>query len=183
MALPPDIDDVALMHLASTQHAEAIGTLYARHSTLLYSVLMQKLAEPHEAQDILHDVFMKLHSNAIAYNPALGRPVAWLLTVARNAAIDRLRRQSTHRRYVIKAEQENEPSAPAFSGPHSDEVELLNHCVGTLTDEQRDPLKLAYFGGYTQQEISNQLRQPLGTIKARIRRGLLKLRDCVEGLA
>jgi RNA polymerase sigma-70 factor, ECF subfamily len=178
---PQDIDDVELMRLASEQDSVAVGMLYDRHSPMLYAVLMQKLADPGEAQDILHDVFMKLHRKASAYNPALGRPVAWLLTMARNAAIDRLRRQTTHRRYVQKAEHEVEGSAPPFSGLHEDEVKVLNDCVGDLPSDQRQTLHLAYFGGLTQQEISDQLSQPLGTVKARIRRGLLKLRDCVEG--
>lgn len=180
-SLPPEIDDVELMRLASEHHSAAVAMLYDRHSTLLYSVLMQKLADPGEAQDILHDVFLKLPRKASLYNSAFGRPAAWLLTLARNAAIDLLRRQTTHRRYVQKAEQETTGFAPAFDGPHSDEVELLHNCVGTLPDDQKQTLKLAYFGGLTQQEISDQLSQPLGTVKARIRRGLLKLRDCVEG--
>lgn len=181
MALAHDTDDVELMRMASEHNSEAMGMLYDRHSTILFSVLMQKLADPNESQDILHDVFMKLHTKADRYDPALGRPVAWLLTLARNAATDRLRRQNTHRRYVVKAEQEHPGSAPAFNGPHSDEVELLNFCVSSLPAEQRQPLHLAYFGGLTQQEISDQLEQPLGTVKARIRRGLLKLKECVEG--
>lgn len=181
MALAPDVDDVQLMQMAAEQNPEAIGLLYDRHSTLLFSVLMHQLADPNEAKDILHDVFVKLHSKATQYRAAFGRPVAWLLTMARNAATDRQRRQSTHRRYVVKAEQEQPGFAPAFSGLHQDEVEVLNRCVGTLPEEQCSLLKLAYFGGFTQQEISDQLEQPLGTVKARIRRGLLKLRECVEG--
>lgn len=179
--LSPNIDDVELMKLASGQDSAALAELYDRHSPLLYSVLMQKLADPADSQDILHDVFLKLYHKASSYNPALGRPIAWLLTMARNAAIDKLRKRGSHQRYVAKAVHEVEPHAPAHAGPHSDELALLNHCVEILPEEQRQTLHLAYFGGLTQQEISDQLSQPLGTVKARIRRGLLKLRDCVEG--
>ena len=165
-----------------TEHApSALAMLYARHSTIIYSVLMQMLGDPSESQDILHDVFLKIQHKASAYNAALGRPVAWLLTLARNTALDKLRRHSTHRRYVEKNTIAVEPTAQINDGLHFDEIELINHCVGGLPDDQKATVHLAYFGGLTQQEISDQLAQPLGTIKARIRRGLLKLRDCLEG--
>ena len=179
--LPVDLSDTELVHLTSGGNQEALGLLYDRHAPLIFSVLVQKLADPVEAQDIVHDVFLKLHMKSHLYNPALGSPVAWLLTVARNTATDRLRKCSTHQKYVDKATLEAEASAPPHSGLHGDEVELLHNCLGTLPDQQRDILQMVYFSGLKQQEISDCIMQPLGTVKAWIRRGLLKLRDCVEG--
>jgi RNA polymerase sigma-70 factor (ECF subfamily) len=169
------------MQRASQQEPDALAELYDRHSPILYAVLMKKLADPADSQDILHDVFLKLHTKASLYNPSLGRPIAWLLTMARNAAIDKLRKRASHHKYVAVAIHEAEQDTPAQSGPHDDELALLQNCMGLLANEQRETLLLAYYGGLTQQEISEQLIQPLGTVKARIRRGLLKLRDCVEG--
>ncbi len=180
-SLPTDLDDIQLMHLTHGGSQEALGVLYNRHASLIYSVLVQKLADPAEAQDIVHDVFVKLHLKSHLYNPTLGNPIAWLLTVARNTAMDKLRRRSTHLKFVNQAVLEIEPSAPAHSGLHDDERELLGRCLANLPDQQKAMLQLVYFSGLTQQEIADRERQPLGTVKAWIRRGLLKLRDCVEG--
>ena len=179
--LPVDLSDTELVHLTSGGNQEALGLLYDRHAPLIFSVLAQKLADPVEAQDIVHDVFLKLHLKSHLYNPTLGNPVAWLLTVARNTATDRLRKCSTHQKYVDKATLEVEASAPPHSGLHGDEVEVLHNCLATLPNQQRDILQMVYFSGLKQQEISDRIMQPLGTVKAWIRRGLLRLRDCVEG--
>ncbi len=169
------------MQLAASGDVTALEKLYDRHASLIHSVLMQKLGDAAESQDIVHDVFLKLHTRSAQYNPALGKPVAWLLTIARNAAIDKLRKRSSHQRYLNKQSQEAEMSMPAHAGPHRDELELLHRCVSILPDPQRDTLQLAYFSGLTQQEIADKIMQPLGSVKAWIRRGLMKLRDCMEG--
>ncbi len=175
-----DENDLFLMGLASQGDVRALEQLYDRHAPLMYSVLAQKLGDAEEAQDVVHDVFLKLHTKSVLYNSAFGKPIAWLLTVARNMAIDRLRKRATHQRYLNKQSGEAEPSVPANEGLHDDELALLKHCVEILPSQQREALDLAYFGGLTQQEISERLTQPLGSIKAWIRRGLLKLKDCVE---
>jgi RNA polymerase sigma-70 factor (ECF subfamily) len=176
-----DARDALLLRQISDQDRDAMAELYDRHSALLYSILMAKLADPVEAQDILHDVFVKLHTQASRYNPALGKPIAWLTTMARNAAIDRLRKKSTHQRYVVKMTDQPQMGPDPVCRAGADEVERLTFCVGALPDSQREILKLAYFGGYTQQEIANQLAHPLGTVKTYIRRALIKLRNCIEG--
>ena len=176
-----DTDDVRLMELAAEGDVGALAMLYDRHAGLMHSVLTRKLGDAAESQDIVHDVFVKLHTKGSLYSPSLGKPVAWLLTVARNAATDKLRKRSTHQKYLNKQAEEPAQSVPAHSGPHEDELQLLRHCVRILPDQQRDTLQLAYFSGLTQQEIAERLSQPLGTVKAWIRRGLMKLRDCVEG--
>lgn len=175
-----DEDDMFLMGLASQGNVGALEQLYDRHASLMYSVLTQKLRDPIEAQDIVHDVFLKLHTKSVLYNSALGKPVAWLLTVARNMAIDRLRKRAIHQRFLEKQVVVDEPIAPPHSGLHDDELALLKHCVEILPSQQREALDLAYFGGLTQHEIAEQLAQPLGSVKAWIRRGLLRLKNCVE---
>ncbi len=180
-ALPAGLDDRELMHLTQGGNQEALGMLYDRHASLMYAVLVQKLEDPAEAQDVVHDVFVKLHRRNFLYNPALGTPIAWLLTVARNAAIDKLRRMSVHQKFLKKKLLEEEPSAPAHQGLHEDEVDLLGNCLGSLPDHQKSMLQMAYYSGLTQQEIAERTEHPLGTVKARIRRGLQRLRDCLEG--
>jgi len=179
--LPADLGDHELIHLTSGGNKEALGILYDRHASLIYSVLAQKLADFTEAQDIVHDVFLKLYLKSHLYNPTLGSPVAWLLTVARNTATDKLRRQSTLQKYIEKEMLDTEPSAPAHCGPHVDELELMRSCLTTLSQKQQSILQMVYFSGLKQQEIADRMAEPLGSVKAWIRRGLLKLRDCVEG--
>ena len=173
-------EDAVLVQKAGAGDAQSLALLYDRYAPLMYSVLKQKLGDSVEAEDIVHDVFLKLFRNRLIYDPSLGKPVAWLLTVARNAAIDKLRKRSTHQKYVQIQSIEVEEAEPAHSGPHPDELELLRYCIGILSGQQRDTLNLAYFSGLTQQEIADQMTQPLGSVKAWIRRGLLKLKDCVE---
>ena len=161
--------------------------MYDRHATLLYSVALKILADPEEARDVLQHVFLTLHEKAGRYDPALGRPAAWLATMARNRSIDRLRSLKRERTYAEKIRLEADPaelSSTTIAAPaaYSDEVELLHGAVAQLPPDQRQALELAYFSGLTQQEISEKLSQPLGTVKARIRRGLLKLRESLEGL-
>ncbi len=180
-------DDAALMQRVALRDPAAFTQMYDRHSTLLYSVALKILADPEEARDVLQHVFLTLHEKAARYDAALGRPAAWLATMARNRSIDRLRALKRDRQYAetIRQESDAEDFSPAASDApavYSDEAAMLRGAVAQLPPDQRQALELAYFGGLTQQEISDQLSQPLGTVKARIRRGLLKLRESLDGL-
>ena len=180
-------DDADLVRRVASRDAAAFTQLYDRHSTLLYSVALKILSDPEEARDVLQHVFLTLHEKAGRYDPALGRPAAWLATMARNRSIDRLRALKRDRGYAdkIRLEAESSGFTPAPSnapGAYSDEVAMLRGAVAQLPSDQRQALELAYFGGLTQQEISDHLAQPLGTVKARIRRGLLKLKESLDGL-
>ena len=178
-------DDADLIRRVACRDHAAFAVLYDRHSSLIYSVALKILADPAEARDVLQDVFLSLHEKAERFDATLGRPAGWLLTMARNRSIDRLRSLKRQRVYADRIREEQENGGPALdnSAPatYSDEVGILRDAVAGLPGEQRQALELAYFGGLTQQEISDQLAQPLGTVKARIRRGLLKLRDALEG--
>ena len=180
-------DDADLVRRVALRDPAAFTVMYDRHSSLLYSVALKVLADPEEARDVLQHVFLTLHEKAARYDPALGRPAAWLATMARNRSIDRLRSLKRERTYADRIRLEADPaefssSSAAAPAAYSDEVEILRNAVAQLAPDQRQALELAYFGGLTQQEISEKLSQPLGTIKARIRRGLLKLRESLDGL-
>lgn len=181
-----ELDDADLVRRVALRDPAAFTLMYDRHSTLLYSVALKVLADPEEARDVLQHVFLTLHEKAARYDSALGRPAAWLATMARNRSIDRLRSLKRERNYAEKIRLEADPaelsSSTAAPATYSDEVEMLHGAVAQLPPDQRQALELAYFGGLTQQEISDKLSQPLGTIKARIRRGLLKLRESLDGL-
>lgn len=182
-----EIDDADLVRRVGLRDSEAFTLLYDRHSTLLYSVALKILADPEEAQDVLQQVFLTLHEKAAGFNPALGRPAAWLATMARNRSLDRCRALKRQREYAERIREESDISSfesltANQNHPHHDEIAFLHQAVAQLPEDQRLALQLAYFSGLTQQEISETLDQPLGTVKARIRRGLLKLRESLEKL-
>lgn len=176
-----ECSDAELLSLVAQQDRTALGVLYDRHSSLLYSMILRVAGDPAEAQDLLHDAFLQIQRKAAAYDAAGGRPVGWLVTVARNLAIDRVR---TARRRRELVEEHARPGTEANSGDaavqRQDEARHLVEAVAGLPSAQREALELAYFAGFTQEEISEKLQEPLGTIKARIRRGLLKLRTALD---
>ena len=184
VALPVDFtecSDADLLSLMAQRDQAALGTLYDRHSGVVYATILRVIGDPSEAQDVLHDAFLQIHRKAAAFDPAGGRPIGWLLTVAKNLALDRVR-ISKRRREILAGQWAcaDVGDAGGETVEHRDEAQHLAQVVATLPAPQREALELAYFGGYTQEEISEKLQQPLGTIKARIRRGLLKLRTALD---
>lgn len=177
---PHHSDDAELIRRVAEGQSSAFTALYDRHSTLLYSVALKILANPEEAEDVVQHVFQTLFLKAGTFSPAFGTVEAWLATIARNQSITRIRRQ---KRYMAYAESVRllpdscEMSPRAEPAVYSDEVQLLRKAVSALPDAQRLTLELAYFSGLTQMEIADKLAQPLGTVKARIRRGLIRLHE------
>jgi RNA polymerase sigma-70 factor (ECF subfamily) len=180
-----DLEDAHLLQRLAAGDNSALATLYDRHSTLLYTVIIRIVNEPSEAQDLLHDLYVSLARRAESYRSGAGSPVGWLLTAARNLALDRVRRDQRRRELLHLASIEPEKpfgnNVTEVSAMSSDEVTILRRCVEDLSGPQRKALELAYFEGLTHVEISTLLSEPLGTIKARIRRGLMTVKTCVEG--
>lgn len=182
MPSEPKHDDADLMRRVTCGDAEAFAVLYDRHGTLVFSVALKILGDFEESRDVLQHVFLTLHNKAALYNPAFGHAAAWLTTLARNRALDRVRELKTRRQCLDRLQQETEAcdSTPENCAMLADEIGHLRAAVKALPAEQRRALELAYFGGLTQQEISDVLAEPLGTVKARIRRGLLRLRETLS---
>jgi RNA polymerase sigma-70 factor (ECF subfamily) len=182
---PPTVDDAQLLQRIGRRDRQAFSRLYDRYAGILYSTIFRVLNSPDESADVLQEVFLQIWDKAGSYDPALGRPFNWALTLARHRAIDRLR--SVRRRYSFIEEitHEMEEPNPRFAvGPDEvfsqEQAALIRAAVATLPLEQRQAIEMAFLGGLTQIEIASTLNQPLGTIKARIRRGLLKLRDLLK---
>ena len=174
--------DVELLRRVAARDKAAFAELYDRLSGVLYSTVMRILNDSRESEDVLQEVFLQIWDKADTYDSRLGRPFNWALTLTRNRAIDRLR--SLRRRYAFVAETtETALSAPSYASDAGSEVYqrerslLVRNALEGLPLEQRQAIEMAFLGGQTQSEISEQLGQPLGTIKARIRRGMLKLRE------
>lgn len=176
------VDDTELLRRVAGGDRAAFSQLYDRLSTVLFSTAMRILNDPKEAEDVLQDVFIQIWDKAVTYDPRLGRPFNWAVTLTRNRSIDRLR--VLKRRYEFLAEATETVQTTPLYGPESgpevyqrDQAAEVRRALEGLPLDQRQALELAFLGGMTQAEISTQLGQPLGTIKARIRRGLLKLKE------
>lgn len=181
------VDAALLARIAGGEQA-ALAELYDRFSRPLFAVAVRILQDAAEAEDILHDVFVTVWEKARDFQATRGNAFAWTATLTRNRAIDRLR--SRRRRAELLAA--SAPGDLGYTESGADDQDLGNtlwlkekagavrRAVATLPPEQREAVELAFFGGLTQQEISANLSAPLGTIKARIRRGLLKLRDLLR---
>ena len=141
------------------------------------------LNDQEAAEDVLQDVFVQIWDKAPTYDPARGKPLTWAVTMTRNKAIDRLR--SAHRRYRLHDEVEREteifertPDRSSVDAVDSAEKSrIVRDAVMQLSKEQRHAIELAFFSGLTQAEIAEELQEPLGTVKARIRRGMMKLKE------
>jgi RNA polymerase sigma-70 factor (ECF subfamily) len=163
---------------------DALAALYDRFSRPLYATSLRILNDPSEAQDVVHDVFISLWQKSAQFATERGTAFSWAVTLTRNRSIDRLR--SRQRRATLLAEsapadlgydEEAGASGAAEQAASGDQAQAVRTAVASLPAEQKVALELAFFGGLTQQEIAQRLNQPLGTVKARIRRGLLRLRD------
>ncbi len=178
-------EDCRLVQLTADGDAQAFTELYDRHSTLVFSVALKILADRDEARDVLQQVFLKLFKKASLYNPDKGKPAAWLAAMTRNQSLDRIRqikaRRSLDETLYQEAAAENLHLTERYAAD-SDEVGLLHGAMAALRPDEIHVLHLAYFGGLTQSEISEKVGKPLGSVKALIRRALLKLRSSLDGM-
>src|ERR1051325_10919822 len=174
-------EDARLLSLVAQQNHEAFERLYRRHSGLLYSLLKRMLANDMEAQEVLQDTFVRIWRCAAAeYDPARSSPLAWIVMIARGRAVDRIRSRSRFSANHAAYEQEIAALEVEVNAPQPlYQEELARACataLNNLPDGQGDALQLSFLRGWTHEEIARALGEPLGTIKARIRRGLIALR-------
>jgi len=165
---------------------DAFQGLHDRYAGLLYAAIKRILDDPADTEEILQEVLNSLWNKADQYHAGRGRPITWLSSMARNRAIDRLRARKRQTRlkdaYGLAADFIHRGTVPV-TGPEAaarrDTCEAVRTAVLELTDIQREAIEKVYFEGLTQQEIADELGEPLGTVKARIRRGLAKLRQTI----
>jgi RNA polymerase sigma-70 factor (ECF subfamily) len=175
--------DTELLQRIARGDRDAFAALYDRFSRPLYATALRILNDAKEAEDIVQDVFIALWEKAREFESGRGTAFTWAVTFTRNRAIDRIRMR--RRRSELLSESfpadlgydESGPTDSADTLALSENAAAVRAAVAGLPAEQKHALELAFFSGLTQQEIAGRLREPLGTVKARIRRGLLKLRD------
>lgn len=179
--------DLELLRGIIEGDSEALGKFYDRHGRTLFALTCRILNDAKEAEDVLQEVFLQIWEKAAAFDFAQGRPLAWALTLARHKAIDR-RRALQRRRARLVAETESDtiedfaaalPSPTETAGGH-ERGEIVRQALAGLPTAQRRAIELAFLEGLTQTEVAAALNEPLGTVKARIRRGMLKLRAQLE---
>jgi RNA polymerase sigma-70 factor, ECF subfamily len=163
----------------------AFRLLYERLSGSLYAVAQRMLNDAKEAEDVVQEAFTYIWRKAGTYDPNRSSPFAWAVMITRNKAIDRMRvRQRIEKlRGKVTADggyMEQEDSTSANEPAVREQALLVRSALLDLPDEQRQSLELSFFGGLTHEQIAERLGTPLGTIKARIRRGLLRLRDSLQ---
>ncbi|MCU7845344.1 MAG: sigma-70 family RNA polymerase sigma factor [Candidatus Thiodiazotropha sp. (ex Monitilora ramsayi)] len=172
-----------LLAACALNDQKAFARLYQMTSANLYGVVLRILNREAWAEDCLQEAFVKIWNNAESYRPYLAAPMTWMMTIARNQALDQLRRR---RREVMESdghtflEEADTDPLPLDNLTQSDEGLRLKACLELLNENQRQMIALAYFKGLTHDELANQTDAPLGTVKTWIRRGLAQLRRCLE---
>jgi RNA polymerase sigma-70 factor (ECF subfamily) len=187
MPTPEQESDREMLAQAARGDQHSFGLLYDRLSTPLYSLAVRMLGDSSEAQDALQEVFLQIWRRAATYDPAQSSVFSWAVLMTRSRVIDRLRARGRRLRVIATSTDDvtAEIAPAAASGTESaadtagrnEEAVRVRLNLTKLPAEQREAIELAFFNDLTHHEIAAQLDQPLGTIKARIRRGLLKLRE------
>lgn len=167
---------------------EAVEQLYNRYNRTAFALALRVLTDPEGAEDVVQEVFLRIWRQPGYYDPARGRFPTWLMSVVRNLCIDQIRKR---RHQGVSLDQEESQEHLNFLAekalPLEEEVwsklrrDSVRKAMSGLPDEQRKMIELAFFGGYTHQEIAERTGQPLGTVKSRIRQGLLKLKGLLQG--
>ena len=172
------VSDVELLHAVAGGDEEALARLYDRYRLILFGLLLRILGSREEAEDVLQDVFIQVWRRARDFDEKRGKPFTWLVTLARSRAIDRLRLLGARNRLAesVAKDQVDEVSDALSETIHSGQREIVQLALAELPAEQKEALVLAYYDGLTQSEIASQLGTPLGTIKTRMRSGMMKLR-------
>ncbi|HZR34238.1 MAG TPA: sigma-70 family RNA polymerase sigma factor [Nevskia sp.] len=165
----------------------AFAQLYEACSAHLFGLLLRILQRRDWAEEALQDCFLKIWQKSETYEPARGAPLTWLSSIARYRALDLLRMK----RPEVEMPEEGEEPPLALADPGQDPVDgaiegeglgRLKDCMRGLQDEQRRSVLLAYYEGYTHQELAQAMDAPLGTVKSWVRRGLSRLRECLEAV-
>jgi RNA polymerase sigma-70 factor (ECF subfamily) len=172
-------DDFQLLDAIASRDAAALSALYDRHAPGVMGVSLRILRDRAEAEEVTGDVFIEIWNRAERFDPTRGHPVAYLLNLARSRAIDRLRsRVRRERIFAAQGETEVRSTADPFQDSSISQIRgHLEQAMSQLQPGQREALELAYFDGMSHTEVAARLGQPLGTVKARIRQGLLHLRE------
>ncbi len=186
MAEYQDVPDHELLQDITQEEEAALEALYARYGTSVYSLAMFMLRQPSLAEEVTQDVFLNIWRKAATYKADRGEPKAWIMSIAHHRIVDVIRSRR-------RAPQISEPREfdllellPSSGASTEEEVERnldrdrIVKALASLPEAQKQVIILAYFEGYSQSEMAEKLRQPLGTVKTRVRLAMQKLRTILE---
>jgi RNA polymerase sigma-70 factor (ECF subfamily) len=160
---------------------DALAALYDGTCTLVHSLVVRIVGDHHIAEEVTADVYLQVWRQAERYDPERGSPLAWLMMIARSRGLDRVRARAAEPRHMEPlAVVMSLPSAmpdPEETSALSQRRRAVGQALETLPLEQREVIELAYFGGLSHSEIAARLAQPLGTVKTRVRVGMIRLRQ------
>ncbi|WP_017616337.1 sigma-70 family RNA polymerase sigma factor [Nocardiopsis salina] len=179
---PPAQQLTELLRLVARGDEEAFGKVYDLVSPTVYGLVRRVLRDPAQSEEVAQEVLVEVWRSACRYDERRGSPQAWVMTLAHRRAVDRVRSEQAG------VEREQRAATAEGTRPYdevSEEVtdrmerERVRRCLETLTELQGQSVHLAFYGGYTYREVARLLSTPLGTVKTRMRDGLIRLRDCL----
>jgi RNA polymerase sigma-70 factor (ECF subfamily) len=182
---PVDVSlDATLARRLLQKDVEAFEQLYERHSRIVYALVLRILQQGSTAEEVVQDVFLQVWRNARHYDEQRGPFIPWLMTLARNRALDRLRLKSERQRRQ-EAQTEEFPQvveAPQYEKDLDEKrrAERVRALMASLHPQQKKAIELAFFEGLSHSEIAESLKEPLGTVKSWIRNGLLRLKEGLQ---
>jgi RNA polymerase sigma-70 factor (ECF subfamily) len=175
--------DRDLIQRMASKDATALDAFYERYNRLAFGLILRIVGNRADAEDVLVEVFWQVWQQSNRYDSSRGKPVAWLLTIARTRAIDCTRSSSRHQTTDDPVEAQSAPVATSRredSFVIADTRNAVRRALDGLSEQQKIPLEMAYFQGMSHTEIATALGQPLGTIKDRIRTGMTHLRKALK---
>ncbi|MEQ1689943.1 MAG: sigma-70 family RNA polymerase sigma factor [Gemmatimonas sp.] len=184
-------DDLSLVVAMATGEERAAALLSDRHGAVMFGLAIRMVGEAADAEEVVLDAFAQAWREAVRYDTTRGSVLGWLTTIVRTRALDTIRARGRRARMVDAATTRlDEPAAMGEGAPLPDaavegaeRAGAVSSALRSLPDPQRRAIELAFFEGLTHQEVAERLREPLGTVKTRIRLGMLKLRDMLGGFA
>ncbi len=162
------------------KNQQAFSYLYDNYAAALYGVIMKMLNKEEAAKDLLQEVFLKIWRNIDSYDAGKGKLYTWMLNIARNASIDVLRSSSFNQEKKISAIENNVNDNSALTTSIKTDHVGLKQIVAGLKEDHKQIIDLAYFKGYTQEEIAKELNIPVGTVKTRTRSALMQLKSLMK---
>lgn len=172
-----DLSEDQLVALLRQRDRDGFSYLYRHYAGALFGVIKKVIADDETAQDVLQEAFVKIWNGLDRYEASKGRLYTWMLNIARNAAIDKLRSRGEIMRGKIRTDDESVLMTGRGATETATDTIGLRNAVGTLKPEYQAIVELAYFKGFTMDEISKTLSVPLGTVKTRMRYALQRLRQ------
>ncbi len=193
-ATPSDLEpgaptDLELMHAIQEEKPEALEQLYDRYNGILKALILRVIHNEAEADDLLQEIFMEIWNQAKNFSAQKGKPLGWMVTLARRRAIDGLRKKQAYARAEerLQSETEQQPDAWVHNATEEEIVFgdtriLVRRVIDTLPPAQQEAINLAFFRGMSQREIAAKTNTPLGTVKTRLELGLKKIYDGLKEL-